>query len=164
MKWIPVATNTAVHAFELWNDTAKLAGVSFSTAQRSLRLATQASKRFFFYEKRGWLKPTAVIKNEYGVTIGKLHKPANNKAKGLVEVDGKKYLYAINAVDNSQCDLFDTVTNKNIASCNFKNILNAGLQKTSTSMKSHFPQLLLLLCWYSVHSGNTQNAVMQLVK
>jgi hypothetical protein len=164
MKWIPITTNTTAHAFELWNDTAKLAGVTFSAAQRSIRLATQAGKRFFFYEKKGWLKPTAVIKNEYGVTVGKLHVPASNTAKGLIEVDGKKYLYAINTVDNSKCDLFDTVTNQNIASCNFNNILGAGLQKTSTLMKSHFPQLLLLLCWYSLHGGNSQNAVMHLVK
>jgi hypothetical protein len=154
MKWVQVSTNTPSETFELWNDTAKVAGVSFSNTSRIVRMVSAAGKRLFFYEKKGWFSPKAIIKNEYGITLGKLQTPAENTARGFIELNGKKYHYNINPHDNTKLDLYDAELNKNIASCSFKSVLTKGYNKTSSLMNSRFPQLLLLLCWYSLHLHN----------
>jgi hypothetical protein len=166
MKWVQVNANTPLETFELWNDTAKVAGVSFNSSSRIMRMVSAAGKRLFFYEKKGWLVPKAFIKNEYGITLGKLETPGERIEKGYIELDGKKYHYAVNTEDNTRLDLYDDDLNKNIASCSFSTVLSKGYNKTRSLMNGRFPQLLLLLCWYSLqlHGNSTPPGSMSFIK
>lgn len=162
MKWVKVNSNTPAETFELWSEDKKLAGASFNTTSRIVRMASAVGKRLFFYEKKGWFAPKAVIKNEYGIMLGKLETESETGEKGYVELDGKKYHYKLSNDETPRLELFDDELNENIASCSFGNVLTKGYSKTTSLMNTRFPQLLLLLCWYSLnmhhHSASHQPA------
>ncbi len=159
MKWVQVNSNTPAERFELWNGDSKVAGASFNNASRIVRMASNAGKRLFFYGKKGWFAPKSFIKNEYGITLGKLETETSKGEKGHIELDGKKYYYRID--DNTHLEVFDEEMINNVATCSFGNVLSKSFTKTNTLMNTRFPQLLLLLCWYSLnmhHSGSQQPA------
>lgn len=164
MQWVKVNTGTPAEAFELWSEDKKVAGASFNNASRIVRMASTAGKRLFFYGNKGWFAQKPVIKNEYGITMGRLQAETENGEKGYVELDGKIYHYRLKEDDNTSLELYDDELNKSIASCSFGNAVSKGLTKTKSLMNTRFPQLLLLLCWYSFnmhqHSGNQQPAAL----
>jgi hypothetical protein len=167
MKWVKVNSNTPAETFELWNGDNKVAGASFNNASRIVRMASNAGKRLFFYGKKGWLAPKAFIKNEYGITMGKIETANETGEKGYVQLDGKRYAYQLSNDENTRLDLFDDTLNHNVASCSFGNVITKGYTKTSSLMNTRFPQLLLLLCWYSFNMHHTtigQNIVMPVLK
>lgn len=162
MQWVKVNTNTPSETFELWQDDKKIASTSFNNSSHIVRMASSVGKRLFFYGKKGWFAKKPVIKNEYGITLGLLEAETETGEKGYVELDGRKYHYRLNADDSINLELFDEEQNRNIASCSFGNVLSKGFTKTKSLMSTRFPQLLLLLCWYSLnmhhHSGTQQAA------
>lgn len=167
MKWIQINTNEPAETFELWSDDKKLAGASFNNKSAIVRLVTNAGKRLFFFEKKGWLSPKPVIKNEYGVTLGKLHTTVQKENKGFIELDGKKYIYRLSDNDSAKIEVFDATLNIPVTSCSFNTVLAKGVSTTKSLMQTKFPQLLLLLCWYSlqIHGVNGQEpAVMESFK
>ena len=167
MKWVQVNSNTPAETFELWNGDNKVAGASFNNASRIIRLASNVGKRLFFYGKKGWFAPKAVIKNEYGITLGKVEAASETGEKGYVELDGKRYMYQLSNDQNTRLDLYDDELNESVTSCSFSNVITKGYTKTTSLMNTRFPQLLLLLCWYSLnmhHSSNGQNIVMPVLK
>jgi hypothetical protein len=155
MKWVKVNSSTLAETFELWNGDSKLAGASFNNASSIVRMASNTGKRLFFYGNKGWLTPKAVIKNEYGITLGKIETANETGEKGYVELDGKRYSYELNNDDSTKLDLFDDEMKNSIASCNFSNVITKGYSKTTSLMSTRFPQLLLLLCWYSFNMQHT---------
>lgn len=164
MQWVKVNTNTPLETFELWNGDKKVASTSFNNNSHIVRMASNAGKRLFFYGKKGWFAQKPVIQNEYGITLGKMQTETETGEKGMVELDGKTYHYQLSADESINLELFDDELNKKVASCSFGNVLSKGFMKTKSLMTTRFPQLLLLLCWYSLnlhhHSGTQQPATL----
>ncbi len=158
MKWVNVNSGTSNENFELWDNDIKLAGASFNNTSRIVRIASAAGRRLFFYGKKGWLAPKSVIKNEYGITLGKVEPQSETGEKGFVELDGKKYRYHLSEGEQPKLELFEGEQLINVTSCNFTSVISRGIKKTSSLMDTRFPQLLLLLCWYSfnLHNSGTQ--------
>src|SRR5476651_1188987 len=96
MKWVCVNTGSPDESFELWNQDKKLADISFSNRTRIARIVSNLGRRLFFFEKKGVLAPRAIIKNEYGIKMGKLELEKPGAQKGCLELDGKKYRYVFN--------------------------------------------------------------------
>lgn len=149
MQWVKVQSNTPAETFELWSGDKKIAGASFSNTSHIVRMASAVGKRLFFYGNNGWLVQKPVIKNEYGITFGKLESASESGEKGYVELDGKKYHYQLQADNSISLQLLDGELNQSITSCSFASVLSKGFTKTKSLMNTRFPQLLLLLCWYS---------------
>ncbi len=163
MQWVKVNTNTPSETFELWQDDKKVASTSFNNKSHIVRMASTVGKRLFFYGNKGWFSRTPVIKNEYGITLGQLEAETETGEKGFVELDGKRYHYQLNAGESISLELFDDELKKSVASCSFGNVVSKGFTKTKSLMSTRFPQLLLLLCWYSFnmhHSGTQQPAAL----
>ena len=93
MKWVNVNNSSSKEIFELREDEKVLAGISFSKQTRFVRTVSDLGKRMFSFEKRGFLTPRKVIRNEYGIKLGKIETEKPGSGKGTVELDGKKYAF-----------------------------------------------------------------------
>lgn len=164
MQWVKVNTNSSNETFELWQGDKKIASTSFNNNSHIIRMASTVGKRLFFYGNKGWFTQKPVIKNEYGITLGRLEPETESGEKGFVELDGISYHYELHPGENISLELFDEELKKSVASCSFGNVLTKGFSKTRSLMSTRFPQLLLLLCWYSFnmhhHSGTQQPAAL----
>jgi hypothetical protein len=150
MKWVSVNTGSANENFELWQDEKKLAEISFTKGTRIARFVSSISQRLFFIEKKGLFSPKAIIKNEYGIKMGKLALSKPGAQNGSLELDGKKYQYIFNENNSGELKVYDEINNNNILTCNFPlPIHNQSTPKTNSFLDSKLPSLLLVLCWYA---------------
>jgi len=147
MKWVKVNNGTSNEDFELWEADKKLAVISFSNTTRIARIVSNLGKRLFFFEKKGFLTPKAIFKNEYGIKMGKLELEKPGAQNGHLEVDGKKYHYIFNENNSGELKVFDETMKENLLTCSFPPV-TSGLNKKSF-LDTKFPSLLLVLCWYS---------------
>ncbi len=155
-----VNTTAAKEKFELWEDEKMLADISFSNQTRFVRIVSNLGKRMFSFEKKGFLTPRKVIRNEYGIKLGKVEETNPGAGKGYVELEGKKYFYVY---DNSgELMLYDESMKKSLLTCSF-NAITLGLNKTKSLLDTKFASLLLLLCWYTFQPRNTAVADVDLV-
>ncbi len=148
MKWVNVNNTSSKENFELREDEKVLADISFSKQTRFVRIVSDLGKRMFSFEKRGFLTPRKVIRNEYGIKLGKVEETKPGTGKGMVEIDGKKYTYIFNQDNTGELVLYDELMKKNLLSCNFKAITNT-ISKTNSFLDTRFSSLLLVLCWYA---------------
>ena len=148
MKWVNVNNTSSKENFELWEDEKVLADISFSKQTRFVRIVSVLGKRMFSFEKKGFLTPRKVIRNEYGIKLGKVEETKPGTGKGIVELDGKKYTYIFNQDNTGELVLYDELMKKNLLSCNFKAITNT-ISKTNSFLDTRFSSLLLVLCWYA---------------
>ena len=154
MKWVNVNNSSSKEIFELREDEKVLAGISFSKQTRFVRTVSDLGKRMFSFEKRGFLTPRKVIRNEYGIKLGKIETEKPGSGKGIVELDGKKYAFIYDEDNTGDLTLYDEQMQKNLLSCNFKGITNT-INRTNSLLDSKFASLLLLLCWYTFQPHNT---------
>lgn len=99
--------------------------------------------------------PKAIIKNEYGIKIGKLELSKPGAQKGFLEIEDKKYQYIFNENNNAELQVFEENKNEKLISCNFPVQDNKPAISTNSSfLDSKLPSLLLVLCWYAFqHNG-----------
>lgn len=148
MKCLTVNNTSLNEIFELRDDEKVLAGISFSKQTRFVRIVSDLGKRMFSFEKKGFFTPRKVIRDEYGIKLGKVEETGHGTGKGIIELDGKKYTYVFNQDNTGDLVLYDEAMKKNLLSCNFKAINNT-ISKTNSFLDTKFSTLLLLLCWYA---------------
>ena len=160
MKWVSVNTGASNEIFELWNGDRKLANISFSNRTRFARIVSSFGKRIFSFEKRGFLLPKEVVKNEYGIKMGEVEESRPGSGKGQVMLDGKKYLFIYDENNSGELVLYDELMQKSLLTCSF-NMVNKGLMKTRSLFDNKFASLLLVLRWYTFqpHSASAAKAV-----
>ncbi|MEO6254824.1 MAG: hypothetical protein ABIO79_16055 [Ferruginibacter sp.] len=151
MKWVNVNNTSSKESFELREDEKVLADISFSKQTRFVRMVSDLGKRMFSFEKKGFLSPVKVIRDEYGVKLGKVEE--TRPGKGLVELNGKKYLYVYDQDNSGELVLYDEFMQKDLLTCSF-NTIATGLNKTRSLLDTKFASLLLLLCWYAFQPHN----------
>lgn len=154
MKWVNTNNTSSQENFELRDDEKVLADISFSKQTRFARIVSDIGKRMFSFEKKGLLKPKKLIRNEYGIKMGKVEELKAGSGKGIVELDGKRYNYVFDENNSGELKLYDESMQKNLLTCSF-NAINLGINKTKSLLDSKFTSLLLLLCWYSFQPHNS---------
>jgi len=154
MKWVKTNNTSSQENFELRDDEKVLAGISFSKQTRFARIVSDIGKRMFSFEKKGFLTPKKVIKNEYGIKMGMVEELKAGSGKGVVELDGKRYNYVFDENNSGELKLYDESMQQNLLTCSF-NTINLGINKTKSLLDSKLTSLLLLLCWYSFQPHNT---------
>jgi hypothetical protein len=157
MKWINVNNNSSTENFELWQEDKKLAVVSFSSLTRIVRFISNFGKRLFFFEKHGLLAHRIIIKNEYGIKMGKVEEEKPGSQKGFLELDGNKYYYIFNRDNSGELEVYDEAMEHSLLHCSFKTILN-GFAKTKSLLDTKFPSLLMLVCWYALKPQHAELA------
>ena len=155
MKCININNTSSTENFELQEDEKVLVGISFSKQTRFVRIVSDLGKRMFSFETKGFIKHAKVIRDEYGIKLGKLEE--EKPGKGTVELDGKKYFFVYDKDNLGELRLYDELMQKNLLTCSF-NAINLGINKTKSLLDSKFASLLLLLCWYSFQPHNTETA------
>jgi hypothetical protein len=155
MKWVKVNNSSTKESFELREDEKVLADISFSKQTRFVRIVSDLGRRMFSFEKKGFLHPRKVIRDEYGIKLGKVEE--DKHGKGIVELDGKKYAFVYEEDGSGDLIVYDELMQKNLLRCNFNAIKNS-LNKTTSLLDTKFASLLLLLCWYSFQPHNTEAA------
>jgi len=154
MKWVITNNSSSQENFELIEDEKVLAGITFSKQTRFARIASHLGKRMFSFEKRGFLKPGEVIRNEYGIKLGKFEEIKPGAGKGMVKLDGKKYFFVYDQHNSGELVLYDELMQNSLLKCCF-NAINPGINKTKSLLDNKFASLLLVLCWYSFQPNNT---------
>ncbi len=154
MKWVNISNSSSKENFELRDDDKVLADISFNKQTRFVRIVSDLGKRMFSFEKKGFLNPGKIIKNEYGIKLGKIEEVKPGAGKGTVELNGKKYFFIYDKDNSGELKLYDELMQKNLLTCSF-NAINLGINKTKSLLDTKFASLLLLLCWYSFQPHNS---------
>ncbi len=154
MKLVNVNNTSSKENFELQEDEKVLANISFSKQTRFVRTVSDLGKRMFSFEKRGFLIPRKVIRDEYGIKLGKVEETKPGTGKGHVELNGKKYFFVCDQDNPGELKLYDESMQKNLLTCSY-NAIALGLNKTKSLLDTKFASLLLVLCWYSFQPHNT---------
>lgn len=147
MKWVKTNNASSNEHFELWEGDKKIAQLSFTSGTRIGRFVSNISKRIFFFDNKGLFAPKAILKNEYGIKIGKLELGDAKAQNGYLELDGKKYQYTFNHNNSNEFKVFDEVTNENLITCTFPEP-NLNATNTPSFLNTKLPSLFLVLCWY----------------
>ena len=154
MKWVSVNNTSSKEIFELREAETVLADISFSKQTRFVRMVSDLGKRMFSFEKRGFLHPFKIIRDEYGIRLGKIEETKPGAGKGYVELDGKKYFFVYDQDNSGELVLYDELMQTNLLTCSF-NALALGINKTKSLLDGKFASLLLMLCWYTFQPHNT---------
>lgn len=154
MKWVNTNNTSSQENFELRDDEKVLAGISFSKQTRFARIVSDIGKRMFSFEKKGFLNPKKLIRNEYGIKMGMVEELKAGSGKGVVELDGKRYTFVFDENNSGELKLYDESTQQNLLTCSF-NAINNGINKTKSLLDTRFASLLLVLCWYTFQPHNS---------
>jgi len=162
MKWVNVNSTASTENFQLLDDEKILAGISFSNQTRFARLVSGLGKRMFSFEKKGLLKPGKIIRNEYGIKLGRLEELKPGAGKGFVEINDEKYFFVFDKDNSGELVLYDAAMQKSLLTCSF-NAINLGINKTRSLLDSKFASLLLVLCWYSFqpHGSSSVSSILK---
>lgn len=162
MKWVNTKNSSSQENFELQDNEKVLAGISFSKQTRFARLVSDLGKRMFSFEKRGFLKPGKIIRNEYGIKLGRLEELKPGAGKGFVEINGEKYFFVFDKDNSGELVLYDATMQKSLLTCSF-NAINLGISKTRSLLDGKFASLLLVLCWYTFqpHSSSSVSSILK---
>ncbi|MBK8521864.1 MAG: hypothetical protein WAT20_09720 [Ferruginibacter sp.] len=155
MKWVNINNSSTKEIFELREDEKVLADISFSKQTRFVRIVSDLGRRMFSFEKKGFLHPYKVIRDEYGIKLGKVEE--DKHGKGIVELDGKKYAFVYEENGSGDLIVYDEMMQKNLLRCNFKGIAGS-LNRSTSLLDTKFASLLLLLCWYNFQPHNMETA------
>ena len=146
MKWVYVnQPSVYIRKYQLTEvDNTKLV-IKYNLDQQTVRISSEENHRLFFIDKTGLWHNKTILKNEYGVEIGRL---AIDKVHGtgIIEIEGKKYYYTLQ--NNSQLVVFEhTVTNP-LAVCDMTDAPSFASLSANKYSNEEYACFLLGICWY----------------
>lgn len=148
MKWVFVNQSSAsIKKYQLTEgDETKLV-LKYNLEQQSVRISSEESHRLFFINKTGLWHNKTILKNEYGVEIGRLYFDKVQHI-GAIEIEGKKYYYTFENNTPRQLVIFERSVSLPLVICD----LSLAPSFTSLSPNKYSSDectcFLLGLCWY----------------
>ena len=146
MKWVYVNQPSAyMRKYQLTEgDDAKLV-IKYNLDQHSVRLSSEENHRLFFIDKTGLWHNKTILKNEYGVEIGRL---AIDKVHGtgIIEMEGKKYFYTLQ--NNTQLVVFEHSVSMPLAVCDMTAAPSFSSMTANRYTNEEYACFLLGICWY----------------
>lgn len=146
MKWVYVNQPSAyIRKYQLTEgDDAKLV-IKYNLDQQSVRLSSEENHRLFFIDKTGLWHNKTILKNEYGVEIGRL---AIDKVHGtgIIEMEGKKYFYTLQ--NNTQLVVFEHTVSMPLAVCDMTAAPSFSSLVAYKYSNEEYACFLLGICWY----------------
>ena len=115
MKWVYVnQPSVYIRKYQLTEGSDTKLVIKYNLDQQSVRISSEENHRLFFIDKTGLWHNKTILKNEYGVEIGRL---AIDKVHGtgIIEIEGKKYYYTLQ--NNSQLVVFEHTVTMPLAVC-----------------------------------------------
>ncbi|MFL5748659.1 MAG: hypothetical protein ACJ751_28565 [Niastella sp.] len=146
MKWVYVnQPSVYIRKYQLTEgDNTKLE-IKYNLEQQSVRISSEENHRLFFIDKTGLWHNKTILKNEYGVEIGKL---AIDKVHGtgFIEIEGKKYYYMLQ--NNSQLVVFEHTVSMPLAVCDMTAAPSFASLLANKYSNEEYACFLLGICWY----------------
>jgi hypothetical protein len=146
MKWVYVNQPSGyIRKYELTEGENTKLVIKFNLDQHTVRISSEENHRLFFIGKTGLWHNKTILKNEYGVEIGRL---AIDKVHGtgIIEMEGKRYNYTIQ--NGSELVIFEHTVSAPFAVCD----MTAAPSFTSLSATKYsneeYACFLLGICWY----------------
>ena len=127
---------TSQQEFQLQEDDVTSMIMKFHPDQQTVRISHAGTKRLYFFEQSGNNK--LVIRNEYGVKVGKILYDRWLHANGIIEFNGKKFRHELHNEEDSLI-LFDTKKHNTLVKCKVL---------TKTIVNQVHAALMLTLCNY----------------
>lgn len=146
MKWVYVnQPSTYIKKYQLTEgDGAKLV-MKYNLDQQSVRISSDENHRLFFIDKTGLWHNKTILKNEYGVEVGRLSFDKVHST-GVIEMEGKKYYYTFQ--NSTQLVVFEHTVSLPLAVCDMTSapaLTSLAVNKYSSEECACF---LLGICWY----------------
>ena len=146
MKWVYVnQPSVYIRKYQLTEgDKSKLV-IKYNLDQQSVRISSEENHRLFFIDKTGLWHNRTILKNEYGVEIGRL---AIDKVHGtgIIEIEGKKYYYTLQ--NDSQLVVFEHTVNMPLAVCDMTAAPSFASLSGNKYSNEEYACFLLGICWY----------------
>jgi hypothetical protein len=148
MKWVYVSQSTAsIKKYQLVDNNETKLVLKYNLEQQSIRLSSEETHRLFFIGRTGLWHNKTILKNEYGVEVGRLSFDKNNHI-GTLEIEGKKYHYTFQNSTQTQLVVFEQTVSLPLAVCD----LSAAPSSTSLAADKYDQEesacFLMGLCWY----------------
>jgi hypothetical protein len=155
MKWSMISNpSDSLHVFHLMEGNNVKEKLLYNPLQQSARISCQGKQRLFFIEQSGLWNNHSVIKNEYGLDIGKFSFDKLNSKAGNIEIENRKFDYSLENTPGAELAIYQKEFIKPIITCG----LNAGQSqhKSAHNRESihEYACLLLGLCWYLFQPGS----------
>jgi hypothetical protein len=146
MKWVYVNQPSAyIRKYQLTEgDDTKLV-IKYNLDQQSVRLSSEETHRLFFVDKPGLWHNKTILKNEYGVEIGRLSIDKVH-GTGIIEMEGRKYNYTLQ--NNSQLVIFEHSVSMPLAVCDMTAAPSFGSLAATKYSNEEYACFLLGICWY----------------
>ncbi len=164
MEWIAIRNQSQpVMEYHLMENNSCKAILKYNTQQRVARLHIGDNYGVFFIEKRKAFQNKNIIRNEYGVAVGKLSVDKSQAHPESIELDGEKYYYTFRNDPFAELVLYKNDAIAPVARCGLK----MGADHTQVvfaknNYEEHLP-ILLGLCWYLLLSVEVENEQAALV-
>ena len=146
MKWVYVnQPSVYIRKYQLTEgDNTKLI-IKYNLDQQTVRISSEENHRLFFIDKTGLWHNKTILKNEYGVEIGRL---AIDKVHGtgFIEIEGKKYYYTVQ--NNSQLVVFEHTVTMPLAVCDMTEAPSFASLLANKYSNEEYACFLLGICWY----------------
>lgn len=138
MQWKTIKSSLGNSAFGLWNNGQKMLTLAYKSKSDTIYLESEdGDRRLFHYRKKGFIKKTLVLENEYGASLGSLKKEGNAE---FVEVDDKRYFLNYKN-NNKEVEIIDEDDNTPVATFNL----------TENPNDSSNYSLVMVSCLYLSH-------------
>lgn len=146
MKWVYVNQPSAyIRKYELTEGEETKLALKYNLDQHSVRISSEENHRLFFIDKTGLWHNKTILKNEYGVEIGRL---AADKihGTGIIEMEGRKYNYTIQ--NGSQLVVFEQSASAPLAVIDMTAAPSFASLSTTKYSNEEYACFLLGICWY----------------
>src|ERR1700733_6807551 len=92
MRWETIINTAKKKVYELWHKDKYVLSLTYNTSAGTARIESLDEKRLFIISKEGVLRNKTVVRNEYGLRVGKL---GHENHQNFIELDGERFFYSI---------------------------------------------------------------------
>jgi len=159
MNWETVTSELGNKVYALWNNGRKLLTFAPSSDSNFVKIECGGEKRFFQIRYEGFRKNRIVMRNEYGVKIGRV---ITENKENMIELNDNKYFFSIDDNNGGNITIYEGSKEKPLAVCSMNTKPdNAMLRSLRKNTDQH--SLLLALCWY-LFASVTNNVTGEMIR
>jgi hypothetical protein len=146
MKWVYVNQPSAyIRKYQLTEGEDTKLIIKYNLDQQSVRINSEENHRLFFIDKTGLWHNKTILKNEYGVEIGRLSVDKVH-GTGVIEMEGKKYNYTFQ--NQTELVVFEHSASTPLAVCDMTAAPSFSSLSTTKYSNEEYACFLLGICWY----------------
>jgi hypothetical protein len=157
MKWVFVNQSSAyIKKYQLTEGESTRLILKYNLEQQSVRISSEDNHRLFFINKTGLWHNKTVLKNEYGVEIGRLSFDKMHYT-GVIEIEGKKYHYTFENNSQKQLVIFEHTVTTPLVVCDLSSAPSFTSLSPDKYSSEEYTCFLLGLCWYLFPLSSTEH-------